>query len=191
MFLFGDIRRAFHFTLAIHPLPSAFGGTYPPPHPRPRPNKTTIILKYQNNTLLTYTLQDLPQIAETLLATHGRHAVYALTGELGAGKTTLVAEMARQLGVTEPTSSPTFSIVNEYAGADGPVYHLDCYRLKSVEEALDAGLEELFEARGHAVFVEWPAVIEPLLPADVVRLRLEHAADGGRRLSVHPPTTQP
>ena len=107
--------------------------------------------------------------------------VFALVGELGAGKTTLVSALARSLGVTEPTSSPTFSLVNEYAAPDGPVYHLDCYRLESVEEALAAGLEEIF-ATDRPIFVEWPAVIEPLLPDDVVILRLQHAPDGQARL---------
>lgn len=106
---------------------------------------------------------------------------FALTGELGAGKTTLVAALVRALGVTEPTSSPTFSLVNEYAAPDGPVYHLDCYRLEDVGEALDAGLEDVFGS-GRPIFVEWPAVIEPLLPEDVVILRLQHGPDGETRL---------
>ncbi|MEM9528214.1 MAG: tRNA (adenosine(37)-N6)-threonylcarbamoyltransferase complex ATPase subunit type 1 TsaE, partial [Bacteroidota bacterium] len=100
----------------------------------------------------------------------------------------------RQLGVTEPTSSPTFSIVNEYTGEAGPVFHLDCYRLETIEEALAAGLEELFEQEESPIFVEWPAVIEPLLPADVVYLRLAYASDGqARELTTstgHPPNNE-
>ena len=129
-----------------------------------------------------YTLEELPEVATRLLAEWGRDRVFALEGELGAGKTTLVAELCRQLGVTEPVSSPTFSIVNEYAVAGGAaVFHLDCYRLEDVEEAIGAGLEELLGAAPGAVFVEWPAVIEPLLPPDVVFLRLDHDPQGGGR----------
>lgn len=133
-----------------------------------------------------YSLQDLPAVAARLLAHTGHERTFALTGELGAGKTTLVAELCRQMGVEEPVSSPTFSIVNEYRGARGTVYHLDCYRLEDVEEAIAAGLEELLATAAGAVFVEWPAVIEPLLPPDVVFLRLGHDPQGGeqRHLSI-------
>lgn len=130
---------------------------------------------------ITYALEELPEVARTILAHFGPQRVYALVGELGAGKTTLVSEMCQQLGVTEPTSSPTFSIVNTYAGATGTVFHLDCYRLESLEEALAAGIEELFMATEGTLFVEWPAIIEPLLPPDVVYLHLGHLPGGHSR----------
>lgn len=132
----------------------------------------------------SYTLPEIPELARQIIARYGSNNVYALEGELGAGKTTLVSELCRVLGVTEPTSSPTFSIVNEYRGEGGTVYHLDAYRLESVGEALDAGLEEIFQA-DRPVFVEWPAAIEPLLPPGVVFLRLAHSPDGSsRRLTI-------
>lgn len=131
-------------------------------------------------TNFSYTLSDLPDLAHRIISAYGPDRVYALTGDLGAGKTTLVSEMCRCLGVTEPTSSPTFSIVNQYHGKDGPVFHLDCYRLESTEEALDAGLEDIFQV-DQPVFVEWPTVIEPLLPPGVVSLRLAHTPDGQSR----------
>lgn len=127
-----------------------------------------------------YGTEDLPEIAAVVLTAGGAGGVYTLEGELGAGKTTLVAEVCRRLGVEEPTSSPTFSIVNEYRGAGGRVYHLDCYRLRDVQEALDAGLEELFDGSA-PVFVEWPAVIQPLLPEGVISLRLSHTDREDRR----------
>lgn len=130
---------------------------------------------------MTYSSADLPQVAAALLRDYGPTRVFALVGELGAGKTTLVAELCRQLGVTEPTSSPTFSIVNQYHGANGTVYHLDCYRLESLQEALDTGLEDIFEQTESPVFVEWPAVIEALLPEDTVILRLRHVEGGTSR----------
>jgi tRNA threonylcarbamoyladenosine biosynthesis protein TsaE len=134
-----------------------------------------------------YTLDELPDIARQLLFTYGGKRVYALEGELGAGKTTLVAEMCRQLGVSEPTSSPTFSIANSYPTPEGDILHLDAYRLDSVEEALAAGLEEQIADARYAVFVEWPAVLEPLLPDDVVFLRLFHDSSEStdrRRLTI-------
>ena len=129
---------------------------------------------------LSYTLSEVATVARQLLEEFGLQT-YALTGNLGAGKTTLVAALCRHLGVTEPTSSPTFSIVNEYQGTHGRIYHLDAYRLNSLEEALDAGLEEIFADESATVFVEWPAVIQPLLPSGVVTLHLAHAPDGAAR----------
>ena len=130
---------------------------------------------------MTYTFNDLPKVAADLLREYGPNRVYALMGELGAGKTTLVAEMCRQLGVVESTSSPTFSIVNQYEGKEGIIYHLDCYRLGSVEEAIGAGLEELLAEAPGTVFIEWPTIIEPLLPDNVVILRLDHVEGGASR----------
>jgi tRNA threonylcarbamoyladenosine biosynthesis protein TsaE len=131
---------------------------------------------------MRYTTDEIPALASRLIEKSGRNRTYALLGDLGAGKTTLVAEMCRQLGVSEPTSSPTFSIVNQYKTPDGPVYHLDCYRLDSIQEALDAGLEELFEGHeNYPIFVEWPAVVEDLLPDNTVVLRLSHGKDDASR----------
>ncbi len=136
---------------------------------------------------LRYTLSDLPTVVARLLSDYGNRPIFALEGELGAGKTTLVRELCRALGVTEPVSSPTFSIVNLYAAPSGMIHHFDCYRLADVEEALEAGLEELLAQAAGPVFVEWPAVIEPLLPPGVVFLRLYHDSqeEGRRRLSIH------
>jgi tRNA threonylcarbamoyladenosine biosynthesis protein TsaE len=136
---------------------------------------------------MRYTPDQIPTLATRLIESMGRNRTYALLGELGAGKTTLVSEMCRQLGVTEPTSSPTFSIVNQYETPEGAVYHLDCYRLNSIHEALDAGLEELFAGHeDYPIFVEWPAVVEDLLPDDTVVLRLKHGADGTSREIIMP-----
>ncbi len=134
---------------------------------------------------LWYTLSELPAVAGQLLSAYGSERVFALEGDLGAGKTTLVAALCRELGVVESVSSPTFSLVNEYDGAGGTVYHLDCYRLDDVEEAIAAGLEELLETAPGAVFVEWPAVIQPLLPEGVVFLHLNHDPRGGGRRHLH------
>jgi len=127
-----------------------------------------------------YSLSDLPDVVTQVRATFPSSRIFALTGELGAGKTTFVSEFCRQVGVKEATSSPTFAIVSEYSATEGTIYHLDCYRLRDLDEALDVGIEEYFD-NGRYVFVEWPEVIEPLFPADVVNLRLEHSSDGTAR----------
>lgn len=108
--------------------------------------------------------------------------VYAFYGEMGAGKTTLIGEVCRVLGVEDDVSSPTFSIVNEYDTSDGEkLYHFDCYRLDSEEEAMDVGAEEYFYS-GNTCFVEWPEKIERLLPDDVIDVHITVLPDGSRRV---------
>ncbi|MEM9834919.1 MAG: tRNA (adenosine(37)-N6)-threonylcarbamoyltransferase complex ATPase subunit type 1 TsaE [Bacteroidota bacterium] len=137
---------------------------------------------------IKYQLTELPTVVKSLRERFPAARIFALTGDLGAGKTTLVSEFCRQLGVTEGTSSPTFSIVSEYLSPKGSIYHLDCYRLQSIEEALDIGVEDYLD-QGYYCFVEWPSLIEPLLPLDVVNLRLEHTASGtARTLTATTPT---
>ena len=138
-----------------------------------------------------YTQDELPDIAAELLRTYPPPQVFALQGDLGAGKTTLVAACCKRLGVAEPVDSPTYAIVKQYTGLGTTIYHLDCYRLNGVEEAIDAGIEELFQQDGHTVFVEWPAVIEPLLPPSVVFLRLDHDPAGAGRRRIRTTTGQP
>lgn len=99
--------------------------------------------------------------------------MFTLTGDLGAGKTTFVAEFCRQIEISDEPSSPTFSIVNEYRGPELLVFHIDCYRLEDIEEALAIGFEDYLE-RGDYCFIEWPQVIEPLLPSGVVHVHLSH-----------------
>ena len=96
--------------------------------------------------------------------------VVSLTGDLGAGKTTLVQGAARALGVTDHVASPSFVLVREYRGSI-PVYHLDVYRLDRVQEVLDLGFEDLLDPQG-VVFVEWGSVIEGLLPDSHVEVEL-------------------
>ncbi|MEL6274910.1 MAG: tRNA (adenosine(37)-N6)-threonylcarbamoyltransferase complex ATPase subunit type 1 TsaE [Bacteroidota bacterium] len=125
------------------------------------------------NFTTTFSLDKLPRVVTELRDSFPDAKVFTLTGDLGAGKTTLVAEFCRQMGVTHEMSSPTFSIVNEYHYNAGLIFHLDCYRLKDIQEALDLDVETYFE-HGQYVFVEWPAIIEPLLPSGVVNLRLDY-----------------
>lgn len=102
-----------------------------------------------------------------------------LEGELGAGKTTFVQALARGLGVAEAATSPTYALVHHYTGRRGPVYHVDCYRLRSPEEAVDLDWDTL--AAGDALLVEWPERGGRWVPRPSRRVRLAHVDDPGRR----------
>jgi tRNA threonylcarbamoyladenosine biosynthesis protein TsaE len=106
--------------------------------------------------------------------------VLAFEGELGAGKTTFIQAIARGLGVVGGATSPTYALVHRYQGHRGPVFHLDCYRLKSPDEAADLDWERL-EAEGDAILVEWPEQAGAWLPAPAQRFRLHHLDDFDRR----------
>ncbi len=117
------------------------------------------------------------------------HRVFALDGKMGAGKTTFVKQLLRELGSDDIVNSPTFAIVNVYEipAPDGArteeVYHFDCYRLKSLTEALDLGAEEYLYS-GNYCFIEWPDIISRILPEDTVYLRLSVLENGDRQLIV-------
>ena len=127
---------------------------------------------------------ELPSVVESVNAAVSKPVKLGLYGDLGAGKTAFSKAFCTALGVVEKPASPTFSIINQYAyedsdGREQPVYHIDLYRLKRVEEALDLGLEDLFLEE--VVFlVEWPQIAEGLLPDDFYALHIELSPDGGR-----------
>ena len=127
------------------------------------------------------------EVAKKLLSLAGNQRKFALTGDLGAGKTTLIKAMCTVLGVKEQVSSPSYSIVNEYhaldsaSGTEQPVYHMDLYRLKTLEEALDIGIAEYLESPYYC-FIEWPELIHPLLGQEVFRIRLEIIGHSTRKI---------
>jgi len=133
----------------------------------------------------TYTLEELSEVAEKILA-QSLSKTFLFYGDLGAGKTTLIKEMGSQLGVKEPMSSPTFSIVNEHKLNDCKLYHCDFYRLKNEEEALDLGVEEYFEPP-HYTLIEWPDKINSLIPGNSTRIELNKNTDGSRTLKLSVP----
>jgi len=94
---------------------------------------------------------------------HKKHTVIRIDGAMGAGKTTLISEICKKMGVLEATSSPTFSLVNNYQGKKEPIYHFDFYRLENQNEAIDFGVEEYFES-GHLCLLEWAEIISEHLP---------------------------
>jgi tRNA threonylcarbamoyladenosine biosynthesis protein TsaE len=110
--------------------------------------------------------------SEILRHTEGRK-VFSFNGQMGAGKTTLIKGFCKALGVADKTSSPTFSVINEYLTKKGEkLYHFDCYRLKSPLEALDLGCEEYFYS-GNYCFIEWPELIGDLIPSDAVQINID------------------
>ena len=108
-------------------------------------------------------------------------AVVAISGELGAGKTTLVRAVARGLGVREPVTSPTFALVHRYDGTAGAIYHVDAYRLKPADAA-DLGLDDMLADPTAVVLIEWPERLGPHAPLPTHHLSLSWAAGGARRL---------
>lgn len=124
-----------------------------------------------------------PRLAFRILGEHPNARVFALHGDLGAGKTTLIKGFCAALGVKDQASSPSFAIVNEYRAANGsPVYHFDLYRLKDETELDGIGFEEYLES-GHYCFIEWPELAEGLLPQGTVHLWIDVQPDGSREIA--------
>ena len=127
-------------------------------------------------------LDDLGRIAGYLLDKAGKCRVWLFSGELGAGKTTLIKAVCAALGVRSHMASPTFSIVNEYHTGDGePVYHFDFYRLKNENEALDVGVDEYLDS-GKYCFIEWPDRIPSLIPNPHFKVHMVIVEKEKRRL---------
>ena len=135
-------------------------------------------------TLHIDSLAELPEAAEAVIEALGTRTVFAFRGAMGAGKTTLIREIAAQLGSADNVTSPTFAIVNQYSGRDGrPVYHFDFYRIDRPEEAYDFGYEEYFYS-GDLCLVEWPEKIETLLPDDTMTVRITADSEQGRTVEI-------
>lgn len=129
-------------------------------------------------------LNNLEESAAEFLKELGERKVVAFYGTMGAGKTTFIKAICNVLGVTDAVNSPTFAIVNEYLAADGSnIYHFDFYRIKKLEEAYDIGYENYFYS-GNLCLIEWPELIEELLPDDAVRVHITETADGARELII-------
>ena len=111
----------------------------------------------------------------------GSHKVFAFYGTMGAGKTTFIKAVCEVLGVKDVITSPTFAIVNEYESDNGPIFHFDFYRIKKLEEVYDMGYEDYFYS-GSLCFIEWPELIEDLLPEDAVRVTITELPGGMRKI---------
>ncbi|MBP8041786.1 MAG: tRNA (adenosine(37)-N6)-threonylcarbamoyltransferase complex ATPase subunit type 1 TsaE [Bacteroidales bacterium] len=135
-----------------------------------------------NQQIICNHLDELPGIAKKILAAFPSSRIFTFTGDLGAGKTTLIKEMCKLLNVTGLTNSPSFSLVNEYPSSTGDmIYHFDFYRIKNISEIFDIGYEEYFYS-GHYCFIEWPEIARQLLPEDHVEVTIETAKDQSSRI---------
>lgn len=130
-------------------------------------------------------IEDLPRAAAELIDAIGGNRIVALRGKMGAGKTTLVAEMMRQLKMDDEASSPTFAIANEYHSSETgqTVYHFDFYRLESSAEAFDIGIEDYWES-GNLCLMEWTENIEDILPDDTLFVNIEEQPDHSRIIRI-------
>jgi tRNA threonylcarbamoyladenosine biosynthesis protein TsaE len=128
-------------------------------------------------------LENIHLAAKEFVANMGTSKVFAFYGKMGAGKTTFIKAVCEYLGVEDVITSPTFAIVNEYRANKGePIYHFDFYRIKKLEEVYDMGYEDYFYS-GSPCFIEWPELIEELLPEDAVKVTIAEQEDGSRNVS--------
>jgi tRNA threonylcarbamoyladenosine biosynthesis protein TsaE len=130
---------------------------------------------------IIFSLDEIQQVAQKIIAKNPQKVIL-FHGQMGAGKTTFIKALAKELGVTDATSSPTFSLVNEYKTANGELlYHFDVYRLKSESEALDFGIDEYLYS-GNWCFIEWSEKIPNLLPDAYSEITIKISDNGNRYL---------
>jgi tRNA threonylcarbamoyladenosine biosynthesis protein TsaE len=134
---------------------------------------------------LNFTLETIADAASQFIDAVGNNKVIALHGEMGAGKTTFVHAICNELGVAEPVSSPTYSIINQYTAANGEtIYHIDLYRLRDEEEALQAGVEDCLYAGGWC-FVEWPQKATAIFPINTLQVTITATEINSRKLLIN------
>ncbi|MBQ8607430.1 MAG: tRNA (adenosine(37)-N6)-threonylcarbamoyltransferase complex ATPase subunit type 1 TsaE [Bacteroidaceae bacterium] len=135
-------------------------------------------------TIRISSLDDISAAAHQFIENMGENTIFAFYGKMGAGKTTFIKAVCEELGVTDSVNSPTFAIVNEYrSDTTGElIYHFDFYRIKRLEEVYDMGYEDYFYS-GALCFIEWPELVEEVLPEDTVKVTIEEETDGRRTLT--------
>ena len=136
-------------------------------------------------TIKINSLDGIADAAHEFIKSTGEYTVFAFDGKMGAGRTTFINAVCAGLGVTDITNSPSFSIINEYRSDTTAelIYHFDCYRLESLEEACDIGVEDYFDS-GALCLIEWPERVEDLLPLDTVRVDIAEEDDGTRTVTM-------
>ena len=137
---------------------------------------------------MTITIKDLDHIEEAareFIAQMGDDTVFAFYGKMGAGKTTFIKALCKLLGVEDEVNSPTFAIINEYRSQTTAelIYHFDFYRIKKLEEVYDLGYEDYFYS-GALCFIEWPELVEELLPLDAKKVTITENSDGSRMITL-------
>ena len=130
-------------------------------------------------------LEHIHEAAREFIAARGDNTVFALYGKMGAGKTTFIKALCQELGVEDVVTSPTFAVINEYRSdiAGELIYHFDFYRIKKLEEVYDMGYEDYFYS-GALCFIEWPELVEELLPGNTIKVTIEELEDGSRKLTM-------
>ena len=127
---------------------------------------------------------DLVPVVQHLVSLAQQYTVFTFTGNLGAGKTTLIKHFCKQMGVDGNVSSPTFGLVNEYETTSGDtIYHFDCYRMKSPAEAYDIGFEEYVDS-GNICLIEWPEIVEEFLPLNYISINITLLPNGDRQFDI-------
>ena len=132
-------------------------------------------------------LEDLDKVVPKILEQANSRKKWLFSGEIGAGKTTLIKAICRYFAVNEKVTSPTFSLINEYLGKDPNkhesllLYHMDLYRLEDVEQAIDIGIEDYLYGE-HYCFIEWPELIQPLLTEELIVIKIEVEANSRRKI---------
>lgn len=136
-----------------------------------------------STTIRIESLEKIQEAAKNFVANMGDNTVFAFYGKMGAGKTTFVKAICEELGVEDTITSPTFAIVNEYRSdlAGELIYHFDFYRIKKLDEVYDMGYEDYFYS-GAICFIEWPELIEELLPGNTVKVSIEETESGEREV---------
>jgi tRNA threonylcarbamoyladenosine biosynthesis protein TsaE len=128
-------------------------------------------------------IKDLNSIAKLLISAFPGEQIFAFYGKMGAGKTTFIQSVCKALGSEDTVTSPTFALINEYKTGDRKsVFHFDFYRIKDLEEVFDLGYED-YLYNGSYCLIEWPELIEPLLPENIIKVKIDVAADGSRNIS--------
>ena len=130
-------------------------------------------------------LEHIHEAAREFIAAMGDNTVFALYGKMGAGKTTFIKALCQELGGEDVVTSPTFAVINEYRSdiAGELIYHFDFYRIKKLEEVYDMGYEDYFYS-GALCFIEWPELVEELLPGNTIKVTIEELEDGSRKLTM-------
>jgi tRNA threonylcarbamoyladenosine biosynthesis protein TsaE len=137
-----------------------------------------------------YSLEDIENVAKEFIETIKHNKVFAFNGNMGAGKTTFIKAVCHQLGVTENVSSPTFSIINQYqTKSKKNIFHIDLYRVKDLEEAINAGVEESIYS-SDTCFIEWPEKVSSILPSGTVNVFIETVGETTRKLVVKLPESK-
>ena len=127
-----------------------------------------------------YNINEISEAAKLFIKNINENKIFAFYGKMGVGKTTFIEAICKELGVEDVMTSPTFAIVNEYTdGKQNPIYHFDFYRIKKIEEVYDIGYEDYFFS-GNLCFLEWPELIEEILPDNTLKVYMEEKPNGTR-----------